>query len=476
MLKHEIKNFVWYLFPFLFKNIVPLLLLPIITRSISVEDFGVYALAVTYSIFCTGLVNLGLLAVFERNFFELSSYKRESVLFTIFLFVIINFLTVAILTWFFSDNIAIKIFQEEQIKNFLLITLTFQTFKSFNQYFLIFYKNYEEPKKYSYLSIIESLLSNGLGLFFLIYYSMGLKGFILGQTIGVLIVFLTTFFIYFFPFNYRLELKMLKSHLNLSIPLTPRIFFGVINTQFDRYMLSLLGTISAVGLYDIGQKIANTTFTFMTALQNVFSPQVYKRLFSEDPDYNESIGSYLTPFFYISILVCLIVGVFSYEILFIITPIDYHSAAPVISILCLLYGFYFFGKQPQLLFAKKTTYISILSFLSLGLNIGLNIPMIYYYGLYGAAFATTIAGIISTIISFYLGQKFTPINYEKKVFLMLLYFIFSIFSILYFIKIDFYYPYQLSFKLILLLIFMLIGWKLKILRNKTYISLYSKTS
>ena len=41
-------------------------------------------------------------------------------------------------------------------------------------------------------------------------------------------------------------------------------------------MLGLLSSLGGVGLYDIGQKIANTSFTFMTTIQNVFAPQVYK--------------------------------------------------------------------------------------------------------------------------------------------------------------------------------------------------------
>ena len=340
----------------------------------------------------------------------------------------------------------------------MLITFTFQSFKSFNQYFLTYLKNYENAKKHTYVSILESLLSTGLALIFVVYASMGIYGFILGQSIGVFVVFVLTFIYLYFPFQNRFDFNLLKSQLSLSLPLTPRIFFGVINTQFDRYMLGLLGAVGGVGVYDIGQKLANITFTFMTALQNVFSPQVYKKLFSDDLNLRNSVGVYLTPFFYLSIFMCLFVGVFSYEFLYVLTPEEFHDAAPIVSILSLLYGFYFFGKQPQLLFAKKTALISLITIVTIGLNIALNLPMIHYFGVIGAACATTIAGVISTGISFYFGQKFAPIMYEKRVFLMLFYFIISIFFILYISSLDIDYKLLLVFKLIVLIIYLIIGW------------------
>ena len=44
-------------------------------------------------------------------------------------------------------------------------------------------------------------------------------------------------------------------------------------------MLGLVGLIGGVGLFDIGQRIANTSFTFMTTLQNIYAPKVYNRFF-----------------------------------------------------------------------------------------------------------------------------------------------------------------------------------------------------
>ena len=62
-------------------------------------------------------------------------------------------------------------------------------------------------------------------------------------------------------------------------------------------MLGVLGSLGGEGLFDIGQKIANTSFVFMTTVQNIYSPQVYKRFFSRNPKIKNSKGKGITHLF-----------------------------------------------------------------------------------------------------------------------------------------------------------------------------------
>ena len=61
-------------------------------------------------------------------------------------------------------------------------------------------------------------------------------------------------------------------------------------------MIGMLATVNSVGIYHIGKRISEIIFNFMTVLQNVYHPQVYKRMFDNHEQGSESIGSYLTPF------------------------------------------------------------------------------------------------------------------------------------------------------------------------------------
>jgi len=236
----------------------------------------------------------------------------------------------------------------------------------------------------------------------------------MGQLIAGIFLFLLLLYLFLKELHFSLNRSILLESLKISYPLTPRIFIGVLNTQFDKYMIGLLVTIGNVGVYHIGKRISELVFGFMTAIENVFNPQVYQRMFGQHEQGSESIGRYLTPFLYISIFVALSVALLSEELLTILTPVSYHGAIPVVTILSMYFGFLFFGKivGMQLIYSKKTHITSLLTFLSVGLNVGLNIPLIIRFGAVGAAWATLLAGLISGIISLLVAQHYYKVLYE----------------------------------------------------------------
>ncbi|MBN2245141.1 MAG: polysaccharide biosynthesis C-terminal domain-containing protein, partial [Candidatus Aminicenantes bacterium] len=173
-------------------------------------------------------------------------------------------------------------------------------------------------------------------------------------------------------------------------------------------------SIGGVGIYSIGQNVASIVFTYMTAIQNVFSPQVYRKMFDLGEKGGEAVGRYLTPFAYISISVALMISLFGEEVMTILTPRSFHGAIDILIILTMFYGSMFFGKQPQLIFAKKTYMTSLLTMVSILLNIGINIPFIMRWGAIGAAWGTFLSGLISGSISFVVSQYYYKIEWEYK--------------------------------------------------------------
>jgi O-antigen/teichoic acid export membrane protein len=411
----NLKNGLLYIVPFLVGSVLPIITLPIFTRVLTVEDYGIYALTIVYGVFVSGIANFGLTIGYERNFFNFSGDKQKTaaLLFSTLSFVICSTIILGFLTFLFKDALAKLIVGSSKYGNLLVWAFFASAITSLKVYFLTYFKNSENAKSFVWYSIDENLLNVVFSLFFVVYIKSGVLGLLLGQLIAGSIIFLLLVYKFIRMLPFVFSVTLLKDSLRLSLPLTSRIFFGIIGTQFDKYMIGLLNTVGGVGVYNLGQKIANIVFTFMTAIQNVYSPQVYKRMFEMDEqEGGQSIGKYLTPFLYISIAGGIFVSLFSEEIIFILTPVSYHAATNVVSILALLYGTYFFGKQPQLIYAKKTGVTSILTITGILLNVAINIPFINYWGFIGAAYGTLLAGIISGALSFWLSQKYYFIKWE----------------------------------------------------------------
>ena len=456
--------------PVVLGNLLPLLTLPIFTRILTPEDYGVWGLAQVYALFVNGIANFGLTIGYERNFFEYKEEKKVAgLLFTTLLFVTISFIFFGFITYFFKNQFSQWIIGSPDHSNILFWSYCATGIMGLKSYFLIYFKNTENAKTFTKYAISDSILVVLISLFLVAYLRIGIIGLVWGQLMASFIIFsiLTVTFARSIPINFNF--KALKDSLKISLPLTPRIFFGIIGKQFNKYLIGLLNTVGGVGIFNIGQKIAHIVFSYMTAIENVFLPQVYKRMFEQGEEGKTSIGHYLTPFLYLSILLGIIISLFSEEIIIILTPRSYYGAIDVVTILSMLYGTYFFGKIPQLIYAKKTHITSMLTLVSIGLNIAINIPFIYQWGVMGAAWGTLLAGILTITIYFIVSQHYYKIEWEyrKIVAIFLIFFTASITIILlrYF---DTFYWIRLIVKLGSILTYFYLGMRFNIINNKNY--------
>ena len=126
------------------------------------------------------------------------------------------------------------------------------------------------------------------------------------------------------------------------------------------------------------------------------------------------------------------------------------------------YAYLFFGKigSLQVTYTKNTHITSIFTFLSIGLNISLNIPFIARWGAFGAAWATLLAGIIHGTISIYVAQRYYKImwEYKKIVIIYMLMFLGSI-SVIYLRACGLNYSIRIFIKLIYVLMLEIISFQ-----------------
>lgn len=469
--EQQIKNSIVYLLPLIANILFPFITLPIFTRILTKEDYGVLALALVYAIFLGGLANFGMTISYERNYFQYrdNRLKTAQLLYSTLLFVIMNFLLLAGLTYLFRENLSKLIIGSIEHGNILFWAFCAQFFSTLNYYYLTYFKNSEVAKKFASYTIVGSLINFFVSLFLVAYLRIGVIGIIYAYLCSGAIMFSILSYRFIKDLGISFNKKVLFDSLRISYPLTPRIFLGVIGTQFDKYMIGLLASVGGVGIYSIGQKISYLVFAFMTTIENVFSPQVYKRMFSVRDKGGGAIGKYLTPFAYISIFVALLISLFSEEVISILTPPQFHGAIGIVTILSMFYGVLFFGKLTgtQLIFMKKTHITSLLSMVRIGIMIGLNIPFIMKWGAIGAAWATLLAGLISGTISFIVAQHHYKIiwEYRKIVAIFSTFFVSSILVLLLRdARLDYYI--RLLIKLLSISLYIYLGTKIRVVTSE----------
>jgi len=412
----HLKNSITYLIPAAFSALIPILTLPIFTRILTPEDFGILALVQIYGIFAAGIADAGLTSVYMRNYFQYVEDGRDAaLLYSSLLFVLSALALLMIVTYLFGGHLSAFIFGTPEHSFLMLFSLCSAGIITLKSYYLNCFKITSNAKAYTKYSIADALLSAIFSIYFVAILEVGVIGLILGPLLSGCIVFMVLSVRFILRYPLTLSGTVLFESLKISYPLTLKVVISLLTNHFDKYMIGLLATVGGVGIYSIGQRIANVPFVFMTALQNQFQPQVYKMMFEGETGYGVGIGRYLTPYLYTSIAVALLVALFSEEILVILVPETFYGAIDIVTVLAMFYGLMFFGKQPQLIFANKTHLITILTFISAIINIGLNIPFILKWGAIGAAWATFISAMLSGVLIFAVSQYYYKIDWEYKI-------------------------------------------------------------
>jgi O-antigen/teichoic acid export membrane protein len=402
-----------YLIPTVVGNLIPLITLPIFTRILTPEDYGRWALALAFSAFVTGLANFGLTIAYDRNFFEYPDARRASeLLYSLLGFVFTAYAACALVTWLWRGEIAAWLIGSPEAGPLVFWVFAATGLSSLKSYYLAYLRNHGDARRYVWFTMDETILTTTFSLVLVAYVRVGIIGLPWGQFAAAAIVFLLLSLRFWRTLRPRFSAALLLDSLKLGYPLTPRIFLSVLSNNFDKYIVGLLASVGGVGVYTIGQRMSYLVFAYMTAMENVFAPEVYRRMFVGGPGSGRSIGQYLTPFVYISFAVGLVVSLFSEEALSILTPQAYHGAVPVVNRLTLYYAALFFAKQPQLVYARKTFLLSVLTLVTLTMNVALTIAGVKAFGFVGAAAGTLCAGVAGVVLYNAVARRYYRIEWE----------------------------------------------------------------
>jgi len=460
--EQEIRHGILYLVPVGVAGLLPFISIPIFTRILTREDYGVLALVMVYAVFASALANFGMTATYERNFFQFqrSPLGTARLMHSTMAFVCLFFILLAGLTYLWRIPLSRLVTGSGEHGNILFWAFCGHFINTINLYPLTFFRNTRRAREFVGYSVAVALITLGVSIFFVAYLRIGVIGIVYGQLCAATAVFLVMYGRFTAAFPFSLSRKVLGDSLKIAYPLTPRVLLGVISTQFDKFMIGMLSTLGGVGIYSIGQKVSYVVFSSMTAIENVFSPRVYSSMFDLAERGGKAIGEYLTPFAYICFFFALAVSLLSEELIFILTPASFHGATDIVCILAMYYALLFFGKVvgKQLLYVKKTSMTSLLTALTVGLNIVLNIPFIMRWGALGAAWATFLTGLISGAAGFVISQRYYRIQWEyKKIGMMLLVFYVATFMALLLRDIHFPYHFRLAVKGVFLLLYLSMG-------------------
>ena len=251
----------------------------------------------------------------------------------------------------------------------------------------------------------------GMAVFLTYGLYWGLLGLLLGMAFGAILGVVMSLYLLRQTFRFQLDAQKLKEMLVFSSPLVMSGIAVIISTYIDRIMINHFLSVSDVGLYGVGFRLAGIVGLFMAGFQGAFTPLVYKHY--QNVDTPRQMARIFRVFIAFSLLVFMLLVLFANDILALLTTPEYYSASQVVVFLVpaiLLSQMYIFA--PGIGIAKKTHLIIWVNLMGAAVNTLLNWLMIPPYGITGAAIASLVAYSCVFLVYITLSQRLYRVPHQ----------------------------------------------------------------
>lgn len=411
-----LENFIAYGSINILNKIIPILLLPVITRMITdPSDFGIYDMYYLIIGFGGPLAVLGIYDAMFREFFEKDDQQyRYDVTSTANRIVLVTSTVIGSILLIFNNLFSKLFFGTSEYSNIVMLSAVAVVISANNSIIEAPTRIQNQKKRYILSGLINSISYYLLSIA-LIYYGYSYFGLIYANIATSLILLI--FFWYLNKNHFMLgkyDKNIARELFKIGLPLIPVFLIYWIYNSMDKIMINnMLGT-TELGIYSIGSKLASISYFIYAAFSGGWSYFAFSTMKDENQvSLTSKVFEYLGALSYLSLFVIYpFIGI-GFSILF---PDSYLAGKIVVPYLYLspLLLMLFQVGESQFLVIKKS-YLATIS-LSLGavMNIILNYLLIRPLGIEGAAVATLIGYTFTIIVVCIITSSMKIMNISKR--------------------------------------------------------------
>ena len=417
------KNSYIYMIGEIIPKLLNFLLLPVMTRYLTPDDYGVIGYVDAIILFVLIFSVLALNTYILREYWQLDNEEEKKKLIgNFYLFLAVYnvglFLVSFICLFFLFQYIDVQF----EIIPILTLALLINFLEIFNLFPQIIYRLHEKALAYVYFLVSKTIFQFLAVLFFLEYFHDGPLSKYYGLFLVSLIYAAVSFIIVKNNSILIVNMKQLKDGLKFAFPLIlVALSFCIVDIS-DRIIMEQYVSLSQVGIYSIAYAIGFSINVIIKGSYKAFEPLIFKN--ANQFDFLNIFSGIKNEYFAMVFVTCLLVILFSKELVVLMFNENYleaHSLIPIIVLAAFAKGIYTI-QALLLLINKKTKLLSKIMLLGAAINIGINLLFIEEFGSVAAALSTFASFTIMALIVHIKGFNYYAFSFlnEGKVYILLL--------------------------------------------------------
>lgn len=395
-----VENFVIYGLGGIISKLVPLLMVPIITRLMPDSSYyGLSDLSNTLVSFGSAIAVMGMYDAMYRMFFEKDDEDfKKNICSTAFGFTLITSVIVFFVMLLFRNTIAKYFFGDTKYAYLVYLSAMATLVGATNQIISAPTRMQNKRKIFLVANILSPVLSYSISIPLLLkgYYIIALPiaAVISGLTLEISYAFLNH---RWFQFK-RFDIELLKPLLIIAIPLLPNFLIYWVFNSCDKVMIvNYLGT-EASGIYSVGSKLGHCSQLIYTAFAGGWQYFAFSTMKEDNQvESNSKVFEYLGVISFCATALMSALSFSIFKILFTSQYLKGYIVAPYLFMAPLLQMLFQVACN-QFVVIKKTWPNMLILTSGAIINVFMNIMLIPRLGIEGASIATLFGYIVSDVV------------------------------------------------------------------------------
>ncbi len=414
-----IENFLVYGLGGIISKIIPLIMVPIVTRIMpSTDYYGLSDLSNTVVSFASAIAIMGMYDAMYRMFFEKDDeeYKKD-ICSTALTFTVATSIVVFVLLLVFKEQVAYYFFSDRKYAYIVYLSAMAALVSATNGIISAPTRMQNQRKIFLITNTVSPVISYGISIPMLLagYYTIALPlaAVISGVTMEILFGVLNHK--WFNP--RRFDKKLLKPLLAIAIPLFPNFLIYWVFNSCDKVMITNMIGIGAAGIYSVGSKLGNCSQLIYTAFAGGWQYFAFSTM-KEDNQVktNSLIFEYLGIISFVATAFICAWSYLIFKILFTEQYLSGYIVAPYLFFAPLLQMLFQVAAN-QFLVVRKTWPNMIILSTGAVVNVLINYFLIPVLGIEGASMATLLGYFVSDIVCVIVLYKMNLMELDTKFFI-----------------------------------------------------------
>jgi O-antigen/teichoic acid export membrane protein len=402
----------WYGLTSALSRSVALVLLPVYTRLMTPDEFGVFDIAMVSVTVLSLAMGVELNSAVKRYFYEDDGRRRTTMVSTIYWAVGVIGIVVAALSA--SVLVALQRFGvlETTLAGALLLAVGAALLRSVLTLSEVQLRMERQIGRFATIQAVNLLVSAGGSLFFLIVMGWGVVGVLLGYLIGSAAAASAATWWVADRLKPVFDRGTFRRVFAYSAPLVPAALSTYLRRFGDRIVILAFFPVASLGVYALGYRIAMIPMLFVTAFQLSWSPLAMSLL--GHPDQEEV---YCRALRYYTLLVGglgMSIAAFAPELVHILGTAEFASAVPLVGWIAgavILHGAGTFVTVGAM--AAERTSIHLTGSVAGGVSaLALMFGLVPFLGLEGAAVGAFAGALLGRVVTYTLSQRVYPLKYD----------------------------------------------------------------